>query len=559
MNSKPLAILVSFLAVTALSAQEPPQPQPPQGEPPAQGSPARPGGTPPGSEPQPYDKVITKEAKSKKGIFTVHQIKDRYFYEIPKDMLDKEFLWNTQIAKTVDGAGYGGQELSDRVVRWELNANKVHLRYITYNVVADPTTPIARAVNAANNDTIIMTFPVAAFKDDDPVIDVTRLFTTDVTEISARQRLGANTMDSSRSYVERISSYPENIEAVVTVTYTRGAQGPGGANPNPAPQPPFGGAMRPGSATVVLHHSMVKLPDKPMMPRMLDERVGFFNVNQIDYSRDEHRAPRVRYITRWRLEKKDPSAAVSEPLKPIVYYIDAATPMKWREWLKKGVESWQPAFEAAGFKNAIMAKMAPTPEEDPEFSPEDVRYSVIRWLPSTVENASGPHIADPRTGEILNADIQFYHNVMNLQRDWYFVQAGPLDPRARKLPLPDDLMGRLLEFVTAHEVGHTLGFPHNMKASSMYPQEKVRDPQWLHKMGHTPSIMDYSRFNYVVQPEDQVPVEDLVPRIGPYDVWATKWGYTPIVTARSADEEKPTLDQWAREQDATPWYRFTTA
>src|SRR5262249_28614495 len=217
------------------------------------------------------------------------------------------------------------------------------------------------------------------------------------------------------------------------------------------------------------------------------------------------------------------------------------------------------ALEAAGVRHAIIGKKAPTPEEDPDWSPEDVRHSVIRWLPSTTENASGPHISDPRTGEILNADIQFYHNVMNLQRDWYFVQAGPLDPRARGLPLPDDLMGRLLEVVTAHEVGHTLGFPHNMKGSSMYPQEKMRDPQWLHKMGHTPSIMDYSRFNYVVQPEDQVPVEDLVPRIGPYDVWATKWGYTPIANARNADEEKPTLDQWAREQDTTPWYRFTTA
>jgi hypothetical protein len=552
-RSKPLAMFLSVFAVAVLSAQEPP----PQPEPPGQGpAAARPGVTPPGAEPQPYEKVITKDARSTKGIFTVHQIKDRYYYEIPKDALDKAFLWNTQIAKTVDGAGSGGQELSDRVVRWELNGTKVHLRYITYNVVADPKTPIAQAVTAANNDTIIMTFPVAAFKDGDPVIEVTRLFTTDVIEISARQRLGANAMDASRSYIERISPYPENIEAVVTVTYTRGA--PGAPNAAPAPVP-GGGTMRPGSATVVLHHSMVKLPDKPMVPRVFDARVGYFTVSQIDYGRDEHRAPRVRYITRWRLEKKDPGAAVSEPVKPIVYYIDAATPVKWREWLKKGIESWQVAFEAAGFKNAIIARMAPTPEEDPDFSPEDVRYSVIRWLPSTVENASGPHISDPRTGEILNADIQFYHNVMNLQRDWYFVQAGPLDPRARTLPLPDDLMGRLLEFVAAHEVGHTLGFQHNMKASSMYPQEKIRDPQWLHKMGHTPSIMDYSRFNYVAQPEDHIPVEDLVPRVGPYDIWATRWGYSPIPDVKSADDEKPTLDKWAHEQDTTPWYRFSTA
>src|SRR5262245_10891342 len=335
MSSKLLAILVSLFSIAILSAQEPPPAEPPAQTPP--GAPARPGATPPDSDPQPYDKVITKDAKSKKGIFTVHQVKEKYFYEIPKDALDKEFLWNTQIARTVDGAGYGGQALANRVVRWALRGNKVHLRYISYNVVADPKTPIAQAVTAANNDTIIMTFAVAALKDGDPVIDVTRLFTTDVNEISARQRLGANTMDASRSYIERITPYPENIEAIATVTYTRGVPGPGAGGP--APTPIGTGTMRPGSATVVLHHSMVKLPEKPLMPRVLDERVGYFSVTQIDYSRDEHRAQRVRYITRWRLEKKDPAAAVSEPVKPIVYYIDAATPMKWREWLKRGIES----------------------------------------------------------------------------------------------------------------------------------------------------------------------------------------------------------------------------
>jgi len=296
-----------------------------------------------------------------------------------------------------------------------------------------------------------------------------------------------------------------------------------------------------------------------MTPRLADERVGYFSVTKMDYSREEQRAPRVRYISRWRLEKKDPDATLSEPVRPIVYYIDAATPAKWIPWLKRGVESWQKAFEAAGFKNAILAKDAPTPEQDPDFSPEDVRYSVIRWLPSIVENATGPHIADPRTGEILNADIQFYHNIMNLLSDWYFLQVGPLDPRAQKLPLPEDLMGRLLQFVVAHEVGHTLGFQHNMKASSTYPQEKVRDREWVKKMGFAPSIMDYARFDYVAQPEDRIDVEDLVPGIAPYDVWATVWGYKPIPGARTPDEEKPTLDRWAREQDKTPWYRFSTA
>ena len=533
-----------------LMAQDP-TPQ----ETPAAGTP-RPGFTPPSTDPQPYDKVITKDAKSKKGLFTVHQVKDKFYYEIPKSELGKEYLWVTQIARTTLGVGYGGQALGRRVVRWELgDSNKVYLRNINYSVVADPKLPIAQAVGASNNDSILMAFNVAAWgpNNETAVIEVGRLFTTDIFEFSARQRLNATTMDATRSFIERISPYPQNIEAEATQTYTRIAT-PAGAPVNPL----TAGGMDPGSATVVLHFSMVKLPENPMMPRVFDERVGYFSINKMDYGRDEHRAQQRTYITRWRLEKKDPNAELSEPVKPIVYYIDAATPVKWRPFMIKGVEKWQKAFEAAGFKNAIIAKIAPTKQEDPDFSPEDARYSVIRWLPSTIENASGPHVSDPRTGEILESDIQFYHNIMNLQRSWYFLQVGALDKRAQKFPMPDDLMGTLLEYVCAHEVGHTLGFQHNMKASSTYPQEKVRDREWVHKMGHTPTLMDYSRFNYVAQPEDNIDLADLVPGIGPYDEWATMWGYKPIPNAKTPDEEMATLDQWARAQDTTPWFRFST-
>jgi hypothetical protein len=500
------------------------------------------------SVPQPYEKLITKDAKTSHGVFTVHQIGERFYYEIPASELNKDFLWNTRIARTTLGVGFGGVLFADRVVRWEKVGNRILLRDVNYDVTADPSSPVSAAVRASNNETIIMSFDVAAVGPGSaPVIDVTRLFSTDVPEFNIHQRLGASALDSDRSWVDRVSAYPENIEAEATLTWTR--------NNNASPAP---GQMHSGTATIVVHHSMIRLPQEPMRPRAFDERVGYFSDWQYDYSKDEPRAPHVRYIQRWHLEKKDPRAAISDPVKPIVYYIDPATPVKWRDWIRKGVESWQPALEAAGFSNAIQARLAPDPAEDPDYTPEDIRYSTIRWLPSTVQNSYGPNVHDPRSGEILNADIEFYQNIMNLIRTWYFTQVGPLDPRAAKLPLPDDVMGRGIEYIIAHEVGHTLGLEHNMKASSMYPAEKIHDKNWVHTMGFTPSIMDYARFDYVAQPEDGISLDDLAQRVGPYDRWAIHWGYAPIPDAGTPEDEKKMLNEWAREQDQTPWYRFST-
>src|SRR2546427_2750259 len=391
---------------------------------------------PDATPPKPYNQVITPGATTDSGVFTVHRSGEKLFYEIPEAMFGREFLLVADQRGTIRGVRYAGEEISNRIVVWERMGNKVFLRIVSYAMRADSTQPVARAVRLSNIAPIIMSFDVASWHqpDSNAVIEVTKLFTTDVAELNLRQSgVRVRRMDPARSVIDRARAFPRNVEVSALQTFeVDSVPGPAGNPPNRSLN----------SITMLMNYSMVLLPDKPMMARLCDDRVGYFSLSFEDYDEDRVPGPRRCFIQRCRLEPKDPTAAVSDPIKPIVWYIDPATPAKWVPWLIKGVEMWEPVFRAAGFSNAITARLPAASDSD--FDLDDARLSTIRWLPSTIENAYGPRLSDPRSGEILNANIGFYHNVASLVEAWYWTQAGAADPRARQVPLPDSLMGLML-------------------------------------------------------------------------------------------------------------------
>ncbi len=512
---------------------------------------AKPAGKKPGkNDPKPYDKVITKDAKSDEGLFTVHTLDDKFYYEIPDSLFDREMLMVTRIAKTASGLGFGGGKQNEQVLRWEKKGHKVVLRVVSYNVTAADSLPVNEAVKNSNFEPVLFTFPIQAYSKDSTstVIDATPLFEKDVKSLGLpqfrRMPYKVTRLESDKSFIETIKSYPRNIEARHVKTYAAGS-------------PPSNWST--GSISIEINNSMILLPDNPMKRRYFDERVGWFTSGTTDYGLEDQKSKTLTYLDRWRLEVRDEDiekfkrGELVVPKKQIVYYIDRATPEKWRKYIKQGIEDWQVAFEEAGFKEAIIAKDPPSVEEDPEWTPEDVRYSVVRYLASPIPNANGPHVSDPRTGEILESDINWYHNVMSLLRGWFFVQTAAINPDAQSPEFKDEVMGRLIRFVSAHEVGHTLGLPHNMGSSVAYPVEKLRDAEFTQKYGTAPSIMDYARFNYVAQPGDEGVA--LMPDIGVYDKYAIAWGYKPILD-KTAEEEKPILNEWITKHAGDPMYRF---
>ena len=499
------------------------------------------------------DELSSSELQSadhEEGLFDVYTLEDeRILFEIPDEMLGRDMAVMSRYAKAQDGlaARGGGDRMTDNmVVQWERRDDQIHLRTQSYSNTADEGTPLDLAVTNSNFSPVLASFSIEKDGDGSSFIDVTELYMEDHPAFSfpreEREDLGIQSFDGERSWLEFARAFPENIEIRATRSYD-------------SENPPSN--ERGGTVSFEINHSMILLPEEPMMPRLADERVTYITVGQTDYSRDFQGVRPYEYLRRYNLEPKDMEAfqegELVEPKEPIVWYIDPATPEKWIPYFKEGIMEWEDAFEKAGFKNAVDVKVAPTEEEDQEFSLLDARYNVIRYVATPVRSANaGGDVVDPRSGEVLRGHMNMYHGLAERLRWWLVSQVATANPDFQTNELSEEDLGEALRYVVSHEMAHAMGLPHNQRANFVYPVEELRSPEFVEEWGHSASSVGRTRYNYVAQPGDNVPPER---RIGRWDEFAIMWGYRPIPEAETPEEEFETLDEWIVERADEPWYR----
>ncbi|MBT7018395.1 MAG: zinc-dependent metalloprotease [Cryomorphaceae bacterium] len=493
---------------------------------------------------------LTKKMTISKGIINSFTDNNKLFFEIPTDLLNKEILVVTRLAQVPSGYSpyiNAGSKTSEQVISFFKKNNRVDIKQLSFNNIANEEDPINQSVTENNFSPILASFEIKNDDETSLLIDVSDYFLKDspgfnIINPRLKDNYKIGSVDKKRSSIDSVKSFPKNIEVLSTLTFNTS-------------KPPR--ANRTKTFSFQVNHSFILLPDDKMKIRNYDHRVGWFTVNKIDYSSDALKSDSYRLIRRWRLEPKDKEAYLRgelvEPKKQIIYFLDPATPKKWRPYFIQGIEDWNSVFEKAGFKNTIVAKNPPTKEEDPDFSPEDIRYSTVRYVASETRNATGPSVSDPRTGEILESDIIWYHNHLRSYRNRYLLETGAANPSARTLDTPEKEIGEMMRRVISHEIGHALGLPHNMKASSAYPVESLRSAEFTQKMGIATTIMDYARYNYVAQPGDKN--IRFVRQLGPYDDYSIEWGYR-YYPDKSITEEKEILSKIVDQKSLDPTYMF---